>query len=191
MNVVAGHQFVGHRVTDREKQDAQKNNRLRKEEGNNKHPEDVIAIGGDVFELFTAHQVAKDPQRHRIQARETKPQQVCGNHLGGLGMGVIPLGLEQAVPFRPVQPDRDCRVPESSASNHQECGDPESVAAHALARPWLDVCDPYRRNARETIRAGQSVATGPALDLWQAQFEHMCRLLQRARSVRSPATAKV
>ena len=96
-------------------------------------------------------------QRVDVHAGHRHPsgaQQARGDHLGRLGVGVIILALEQAVPFRPVQPERECPTAGVVGEHHEERGDPEPATAHTLARPWLDVCDPYRRHDGRTIRGG-------------------------------------
>jgi hypothetical protein len=61
---------------------------------------------------------------------------------------------ERAVAVRPVQPDRERPAVGVVGEHHEERGDPEPATAHALARPWLDVRDLYRRHNRKPIRTG-------------------------------------
>ena len=49
------------------------------------------------------------------------------SYLGGLGVGVITVAAEQAVPFRAVQPDRDRPAADVVGQHHQERGNPGAV----------------------------------------------------------------
>jgi hypothetical protein len=57
---------------------------------------------------------------HAGHRHASDAEQARGDHLGGLGMGVIIPAPEQAVPFRPVQPHRECPAAGVVGQHHEE-----------------------------------------------------------------------
>jgi hypothetical protein len=107
------------------------------------------------------------------------PQQLGGDRLGGLGVGVILPAPEQAVSFRPSQPHRECPAAGVIGEHHEECGNPEPATTHPLARPWLGVRDPYRRDSKTTrawtkcriaVVAGDGYVSSPAAGLFSVRL---------------------
>jgi hypothetical protein len=91
-------------------------------------------------------------------------QQARGDRLGGLGESVIIIPAPvQAVPFRPVQPHRQCPAAGIVGEHHERREEPESAAGCAFARPWLGVRDSYCRHDSETIRAGTKRRLRPSV----------------------------